>query len=76
MAKPRLVPRDMSTTDASLDPYRQCEAGCSHDLSRGVLVGDLLSDDGPYPVRWVHAKSGAWLVLVTSNQQDHERLAA
>jgi hypothetical protein len=31
------------------DPYLRCETHCNHDLSRGVLVSDLMADDGPYP---------------------------
>lgn len=31
------------------DPYRSCEQHCTHDLSRGVGVLELLSGDGPYP---------------------------
>lgn len=31
------------------DPYRRCEKTCSHDLVRGLLVEELLADDGPYP---------------------------
>lgn len=31
------------------DPYRGCEHHCTHDLSRGVGVLELLSEDGPYP---------------------------
>lgn len=34
------------------DPFQHCEAGkCSHDLSVGVLVSDLLDRDGPHPIR-------------------------
>ena len=34
----------------SIDPYRYCEREtCDHDLSSGVLVGDLLKGDGPSP---------------------------
>ena len=32
------------------DPYRRCESGCPHDLSRGVLLQELLGGDGPYPI--------------------------
>lgn len=31
------------------DPYRRCEASCTHDLARGVLVSELLASDGPFP---------------------------
>jgi hypothetical protein len=31
------------------DPYRTCEQHCTHDLSHGVGVIELLSEDGPYP---------------------------
>ncbi len=31
------------------DPYRRCEEVCTHDLSRGVLVSELLSGPGPHP---------------------------
>lgn len=30
------------------DPYGGCEAGCTYDLVRGVLLADL-NHDGPYP---------------------------
>jgi hypothetical protein len=30
------------------DPFRACRTACNHDLSRGVLVSDLLSGDGPH----------------------------
>lgn len=31
------------------DPYKNCPAKCSHDLSRGVLVSEILSDsDGQF----------------------------
>ncbi len=43
----------MSTAETTLDPYRRCEDGCSHDLARGVLLSDLRDDDGPYPSLWV-----------------------
>ena len=36
------------------DPFRYCEdSGCTHDLSMGVLIADLLDRDGPHPVRRV-----------------------
>lgn len=31
------------------DPYLRCATQCNHDLSRGVLVSELLEGDGPYP---------------------------
>ena len=31
------------------DTYRTCEASCTHDLARGVLVSELLTREGPYP---------------------------
>ena len=31
------------------DPYGRCERHCNHDLARGVLIAELLDDDGPYP---------------------------
>lgn len=31
------------------DAYRSCEGSCTHDLARGVLVSELLDDEGPYP---------------------------
>ena len=31
------------------DPYRRCEGSCTHDLARGVLVSELLNNEGPYP---------------------------
>ena len=34
--------------DSVDDPYRRCEEHCNHDLVRGILVADLLSEDGPY----------------------------
>ncbi len=36
-------------TIATHDPYRRCEGSCTHDLARGVLVSDLLADEGPFP---------------------------
>lgn len=34
---------------ADNDPFRNCEStGCNHDLGRGVLVTDLLRNDGPF----------------------------
>lgn len=34
----------------SIDRYRFCEREtCDHDLSPGVLVADLLKNDGPFP---------------------------
>lgn len=31
------------------DPFRNCESsGCNHDLGRGVLVTELLRQDGPF----------------------------
>lgn len=30
------------------DPYRHCEENCTHDLSPGVGVAELLGGDGPY----------------------------
>ena len=29
------------------DGYRTCETACTHDLSKGVLVSELLDRDGP-----------------------------
>ncbi|MCH8129748.1 MAG: hypothetical protein IIC70_07605 [Acidobacteria bacterium] len=31
------------------DPYGGCEGSCTHDLARGVLVSELLGQEGPYP---------------------------
>ena len=31
------------------DPYRACPAACTHELSRGVLISELLEGDGPFP---------------------------
>ncbi len=31
------------------DPYGGCEKICTHDLARGVLVSELLDEEGPYP---------------------------
>lgn len=31
------------------DPYGGCEGSCTHDLARGVLVSELLGEEGPYP---------------------------
>ena len=31
------------------DAYRTCEGSCTHDLARGVLVSELINDEGPYP---------------------------
>jgi hypothetical protein len=31
------------------DAYRACEGSCTHDLARGVLVSELLDEEGPYP---------------------------
>lgn len=33
------------------DPYVRCPEVCTHDLARGVLVAELLGDDGPHPDR-------------------------
>jgi hypothetical protein len=34
------------------DPFRFCDAdGCTHDLSMGVLVSELLDRDGPHRIR-------------------------
>jgi hypothetical protein len=38
-----------SNVSAIHDPYRRCEEVCTHDLTRGILVSELLSDDGPHP---------------------------
>jgi hypothetical protein len=32
-----------------VDPYRNCEQRCSHDLGVGVLLSELLGSDGPHP---------------------------
>jgi len=32
-----------------VDPYRNCEHHCSHDLGVGVLLSELLGGDGPHP---------------------------
>jgi hypothetical protein len=38
------------TEENLFDPYARCEEhGCTHDLSRGVTLEELLSGDGPYP---------------------------
>ena len=31
-----------------IDPYRRCEDLCTHDLGRGVLILELIEEDGPY----------------------------
>lgn len=31
------------------DPYRHCEVACTHELSRGITVAELLGTDGPHP---------------------------
>ncbi|MCB2224037.1 MAG: hypothetical protein KQH83_07670 [Actinobacteria bacterium] len=31
------------------DPYRHCHVACSHELSRGVTIDELLGGDGPHP---------------------------
>lgn len=31
------------------DPYRHCETACTHELSAGVTVAELLGADGPHP---------------------------
>lgn len=34
------------------DPFTSCESNvCNHELTKGVLVADLLCCDGPYPLR-------------------------
>lgn len=40
---------DESNVSVIHDPYRRCEEVCTHDLTRGILVSELLGDDGPYP---------------------------
>jgi hypothetical protein len=37
----------MGTTRMRRDEYARCEIGCTHDLTAGVLVTDLLGGDGP-----------------------------
>ena len=49
--------------NALRDPYRRCEStwneeeerwrggGCHHDLARGILVGDLMREEGPHESR-------------------------
>lgn len=39
----------METFEIVHDPYRRCEEQCNHDLARGILVSDLIADDGPHP---------------------------
>jgi hypothetical protein len=39
----------MTTTPNSNDPYAHCEERCTHDLGKGVLLEELLADDGPHP---------------------------
>ena len=35
--------------EPGVDPYRNCEHACSHDLGVGVLLSELLGSDGPHP---------------------------
>jgi hypothetical protein len=38
----------MESKSPARDPYTKCESGsCEHDLSRGILIADLLSGDNP-----------------------------
>ncbi len=41
-------PPDYEAFGGWVDAYRNCEKHCNHDLSRGVLINDLLNGDGPY----------------------------
>jgi hypothetical protein len=41
----------MGTTRMRRDEYARCEIGCTHDLTAGVLVADLLAGDGPFNER-------------------------
>ncbi|MFQ5553942.1 MAG: hypothetical protein ACE5GC_01065 [Acidimicrobiia bacterium] len=50
------------------DPYRHCERGCHHDLATGVLVSDLLGEEGPYPpleLVWQRAGRG-WVAQMAA----------
>ena len=31
------------------DVYAGCGDGCTHDLARGCLTGELIERDGPFP---------------------------
>ena len=39
-------------TTRALDPYARCEDHCTHDLGAGVLIVELLGDDGPHEPVW------------------------
>jgi len=43
------------------DPYRNCEVACTHDLSPGVTIAELLGGEGPYP-------SGSLLVNLSAQR--------
>jgi hypothetical protein len=38
------------------DAYKSCETACSHDLARGVLVADLLREDGIYEASFLDVR--------------------
>lgn len=55
------------------DPYRHCESACTHELSRGITVAELLGSDGPHP-------SASLLVNLAPNRpalfdDDHREIA-
>jgi len=55
------------------DPYRHCENACTHELSRGITVAELLGSDGPHP-------SASLLVSLGPNRaalfdDDHREIA-
>ncbi|HHC07730.1 MAG TPA: hypothetical protein ENK55_03330 [Actinobacteria bacterium] len=60
--------------DAYHDPYRRCEQVCTHDLSAGVLVTDLLSGRGPYPETHPLLRFGAPAEVIRPERQP-ERVA-
>ncbi len=55
------------------DPYKRCEHHCTHDLSRGVTVAELLSGDGPHSDS--HLIVNYTLDQAISRIQDEDRLA-
>lgn len=48
----------MTTPHDNNDPYARCEERCTHDLGKGVLIVELLGDDGPHPSIFDDARRG------------------
>lgn len=58
------------------DPYAPCEAGCTHDLTTGILLSELLDRDGPFPALWAQAGSSGPFVFLPDPDRIPEPLAA